>query len=98
MPKEASGVPLGVMEGFGFDTCQVTLEPGDSLLMLSDGVPDALDKRENQFTMKGVLRAVQEAGTAGPRQLGERIIKAVQSHAAGRSPHDDITLVCLGRT
>jgi serine phosphatase RsbU (regulator of sigma subunit) len=98
MPKDKSGVPLGIMEGFSFDTGEVTLEPGDSLLMFSDGVPDALDKRETPFNMQGVQKAVHEAGTVGPRVLGERIVKAVQNHAAGRSPHDDITLVCLGRT
>jgi serine phosphatase RsbU (regulator of sigma subunit) len=98
MPKDKGGVPLGIMEGFTFETCQATLQSGDSLLMFSDGVLDALDVRENAFTMKGVLRAIQDAGTAGPRLLGERIIKAVQLHSTNRSPHDDITLVCLGRT
>jgi serine phosphatase RsbU (regulator of sigma subunit) len=98
MAKDKAGVPLGIMEGFSFDTCQAALQAGDSLLMFSDGVLDALDVRENQFTMKGVLRSISDAGAAGPRVLGERIVKAVQQHSTNRSPHDDITLVCLGRT
>jgi serine phosphatase RsbU (regulator of sigma subunit)/pSer/pThr/pTyr-binding forkhead associated (FHA) protein len=97
MPKDKAGVPLGIMEGFTFDTCQAALQPGDSLLMFSDGVLDALDVRENQFQMKGVLRAIQDSASAGPRALGERIVKAVQLHSTNRSPHDDVTLVCLGR-
>ena len=31
------------------------------------------------------------------KELGERLVKAVKQHAAGRSQHDDITLVCFGR-
>ncbi len=48
--------------------------------------------------MSVVHRAVEQAGNISPTVLGERIIRAVQQHAAGRSPHDDVTLVCLGRT
>jgi hypothetical protein len=31
-------------------------------------------------------------------ELGERLIKAVKQHSIGRPPHDDIALVCFGRT
>jgi serine phosphatase RsbU (regulator of sigma subunit)/pSer/pThr/pTyr-binding forkhead associated (FHA) protein len=96
--KDKAGVPLGIMEGYTFDTGEVTLKPGDSLLLFTDGVLDAQDPAENQFKMTGVLRAVQDAASASPRALGERIVKAVQRHAANRPPYDDLTLVCLGRT
>jgi serine phosphatase RsbU (regulator of sigma subunit)/pSer/pThr/pTyr-binding forkhead associated (FHA) protein len=98
LAKDIAGVPLGIMGGVAFDTAQVLLQPGDSLVLYTDGVHDALDVREQQFTPKGVQRAVQDAGAATPRALGERIVKAVQQHAAGRPPYDDVTLVCLGRT
>jgi serine phosphatase RsbU (regulator of sigma subunit)/pSer/pThr/pTyr-binding forkhead associated (FHA) protein len=98
MPSEVAGVPLGIMDGATFDTYQITLQAGDTLVMFSDGVPDAHDVRDKQLTMGGVHRAIEQAGDASPKVLGERIVKAVQQHAAGRSPHDDVTLVCLGRT
>ncbi len=98
MPSEVVGVPLGIMDGAAFSTHQITLEPGDTLVMFTDGVPEAHDVREKQLTMSGVHRAVEQAGNISPTVLGERIIRAVQQHAAGRSPHDDVTLVCLGRT
>jgi hypothetical protein len=47
--------------------------------------------------MKGVQRVVQEAVDVSVPSLGERLIKAIRQHARGREPHDDITLVCLGR-
>jgi serine phosphatase RsbU (regulator of sigma subunit)/pSer/pThr/pTyr-binding forkhead associated (FHA) protein len=98
MPKERSGVPLGIMADYTFDTSQLALEPGDSLLMFSDGVIDALDVREKPFGMAGVRRALEDAGDAAAKALGERITRAVQQHASNRPPHDDVTLVCLGRT
>jgi serine phosphatase RsbU (regulator of sigma subunit)/pSer/pThr/pTyr-binding forkhead associated (FHA) protein len=98
VPNEKSGVPLGIMEGMDFESCQMELQPGDCLVMYSDGVPDALNVREEQFGMKAVEQAVREGGSSGPRVLGERLARAVRSHQANRPPHDDVTLVCVGRT
>ncbi len=98
VPNEVAGVPLGIMDGAAFDTCQVTLQPGDTLVLFTDGVSDALDVRNTQFSLDRVLRTIEEAGPVPPKVLGERLVKAVQQHAAGRAPFDDLTLVCLGRT
>jgi phosphoserine phosphatase RsbU/P len=98
VPKATAGLPLGMVEGHVYDSCQISLQPGDNLILFSDGVPDALDARNVSFSAKGVQRVVQEAGAVSAAVLGERIIKAVQLHAVNRDPHDDITLVCLGRT
>jgi serine phosphatase RsbU (regulator of sigma subunit)/pSer/pThr/pTyr-binding forkhead associated (FHA) protein len=98
VPKTTAGLPLGMVESCIYEACQVVLQPGDNLCLFSDGVPDALDSRNVSFSMKGVQRVVQEAGAVSPTVLGERIIKAVAQHATNRDPHDDITLVCLGRT
>lgn len=98
VPKTTSGLPLGMIEGVAYEACQMALAPGDNLILFSDGVPDALDVRNNPFTLKGVQRVVREAGAVSAAVLGERLIKAVAQHATNHDPHDDITLVCLGRT
>jgi serine phosphatase RsbU (regulator of sigma subunit) len=98
MPKATAGLPLGMMEGCSYDSCQIQLQPGENLILFSDGVLDALDSGNNPFAMTGMQRVVQEAGAVSASVLGERLIKAVAQHASSRDPHDDITLVCLGRT
>jgi serine phosphatase RsbU (regulator of sigma subunit) len=100
-PEEATstkviGLPLGVLEGYPYESAQVQLEPGDCMLMFSDGVTEAMDKQNRLINLRAVQNAVQE-GVRGPKPLGERIIKIVKQHSAGRSQHDDITLVCFGR-
>jgi phosphoserine phosphatase RsbU/P len=97
MPKEAGGLPMGIMDGQNYEAFPVSLEPGDCLLLFSDGVTDAVNVRSEQFMLKGVHAALKgEVGlTAGT--LGERIVKAVKLHAAGQDQADDITLMCVGR-
>jgi serine phosphatase RsbU (regulator of sigma subunit) len=96
-PRDIVGLPIGVVDGFEYSSCQVQLQPGDSLLIFSDGVTDAMDVNSVQFQIKGIYAAVQGRDFS-PRGLGDRIVKEVKIHAAGQSQHDDITLVCFGRT
>src|SRR5262249_8575208 len=96
--KEKTGVPLGIDNGVEFKACPIALGPGDSLLLYTDGIPEALDVRNKQFGLKGMQTALSGVGDATPKQLTGRLVKAAQAHAAGRSAHDDITLVAFGRT
>lgn len=98
VPKEAAGLPLGMVEGSTYEACQLQLQPGDNLILFSDGVTDALDVRNHSFSIKGVQRVLREAGSVSAAVLGERLIKAVAQHASNRDQVDDITLVCMGRT
>jgi serine phosphatase RsbU (regulator of sigma subunit) len=96
IPKNLTGLPLGVMEGVDFDTHQITLEPGDCVLYFSDGVTEAMNKENEQLGFRA-FDAALKGGMLPPRTLGDRITKLVKQHSVGRSPHDDITLVCFGR-
>jgi serine phosphatase RsbU (regulator of sigma subunit) len=95
-PANAIGLPLGVIEGYTYVSYQLTLEPGDSVLLFTDGMTEAMDKDNRQLGLQAVSTALKE-GACTPRALGERIMKLLKQHAAGRSQHDDITLVCFGR-
>jgi serine phosphatase RsbU (regulator of sigma subunit) len=95
--NEKSGLPLGVVDGFPYDSTQVTLQPGDCLLIYSDGVNEAMDVNNQAFDMKGIRNAVL-SGPGSATAVGQRLVKAVKQHSARRSQHDDITLVCVSRS
>ena len=95
--NEVAGLPLGVQDGFEYASCQVQLEPGDSILAFTDGVTEAMDIHGLQLQTKGVYAAMQGQAYS-PRALGEQVVEVVKQFAAGRSQHDDIALVGFGRT
>ena len=95
-PAPSGGPPLGLVDGYVYECSRARLQPGDSLVLYSDGVTEAMDVQEQQFGTEGLLAVLQPAN-ASPRALGERILQAVSRHAAGCSQQDDITLVCFGR-
>src|SRR5262249_5901977 len=96
VPRKQSGLALGIMENYPFETSQVVLQPGDAILSYTDGVTDAGNVREEFFSAKGVTTALQGAGSGSPKALIERLLKAVELHSAGAKQNDDITLAALG--
>ena len=94
---DMAGLPLGVSDDFKYSSCQVSLQPGDSILAFTDGVTDAMNLQNLQLETKGVCAAMQ-GGTYAPRQLAEQVVKVVKQFSGGRIQNDDIALVGFGRT
>ena len=98
---DLTGLPLGATEGYQFDLVTLTLEPGDTLTVFTDGVSDAMSPDEELFEMDRVTRTIlgdsSLAPDRRPKAIGERVVAAVRQHAAGRVQNDDIALVCFGR-
>lgn len=94
--REWTGFPLGVVHGCPYRAHEVHLEPGDAVIIFSDGVTEAMDKQDHQLKDRAFQTAARES-LPGVKSLGERIVQLVKQHAAGRGQSDDITLVAFGR-
>lgn len=73
-----------------------TLEPGDRLLLYTDGVVDAYDRSGDHFGVRRLVDLTERcaaAGLPGPETL-RRLARSVQEHQDG-PPRDDATLVLL---
>jgi sigma-B regulation protein RsbU (phosphoserine phosphatase) len=95
--EDTIGLPLGIDKSFAYRSRQVQLQPGDCVLLYSDGVTDQLDNQNKHINKNVFLSAFQE-GICAPQAVGKRIVKILKRHAAGQGQSDDITLVCFGRT
>jgi phosphoserine phosphatase RsbU/P len=93
---EVRGPLIGIDVGSEYLSCQVQLQPGDRLVIFSDGITEAMDVKGRQFGAKRAGAAIGGADYS-VRETGERLLQAVKQHASGCSQNDDITLVCLGR-
>jgi len=90
----ATGMPLGLMPGMVYDEETVTLEPGDHILLHSDGLAEAHDADRQMFGFPRV------AELAGRRARGQDLIDACLAElerfsGAEHEQEDDITLVTV---
>jgi serine phosphatase RsbU (regulator of sigma subunit) len=98
VPREKTSVPLGIMPDYdGFETCEIALAPGDTLLMFTDGVTEAIDMQNTIFGMQRLKEAVQGAAPATAQAVVQRLALAVKQHCGDRAPIDDLAIVALDR-
>jgi serine phosphatase RsbU (regulator of sigma subunit) len=99
--SDQSGIPLGILAGFEYTAVRLTLDVGDSLLLYTDGVTDAVAPDGEMFQVEGIRKALLDETPVGfptrPKGIGERVLHCVRKHANGRAQNDDIALVCFGR-
>jgi len=95
--REDGGLPLGVLDHYTYDSYNVTLEPGDVMVLFSDGVTESPNKDQVEFQMERVFEALR-SGPTSPREMVERLVTAVKQHSLGMKQHDDLTVVAFGRT
>ena len=76
---------------------ELALEPGDWLVLLSDGIYEFADAAGTLFGRERVEQVVREHHGDTPASLAERLMTAVHAHACGAPQDDDITLVLLRR-
>lgn len=90
--------PLGVLPELpSSDAYSSVLKPGDTLVMLSDGVYEAANVDGKQFGLAR-LRALLESLSGQPADaIVHRVLDAVRGHLAGRLHQDDLTLVVAAR-
>jgi sigma-B regulation protein RsbU (phosphoserine phosphatase) len=96
--KEVSGIPLGIMDDTDYEQTELHLNPGDVVVIYSDGVTDARSPNDELYDSQTNQRLLKRvAGSAGgPEALGRAILQDIREFSAGHSQADDITLVCFG--
>jgi serine phosphatase RsbU (regulator of sigma subunit)/anti-sigma regulatory factor (Ser/Thr protein kinase) len=93
----ARGMPLGLMPGMAYEEKEATLEPGDSVLLHSDGIVEAHDPERDMFGFPRLKETVARA--AGGQELIDRVLSDLEAFTgADAEQEDDITMVTLQRS
>jgi hypothetical protein len=93
----ATAMALGVTTETDFPSMSVELEPGDRLVLYTDGVTEAENAKDQEFgeaRLCGWLEANRDE--PGPR-LVKGIVSEVLHHCGHVRPRDDMTLLCVTR-
>jgi len=89
---------LGLMDGVAYDEQVVELQPGDMLVVYSDGLTEALNET-GEFYGEERLQALFPTLTAlSAKDAGTRILASADAFIGETKPYDDLSLVVLKRT
>ena len=91
------GIMLGVVPDFSFVQNTVTIVPGDTVVLYTDGVTEAMNGSGEQFGMKRLQEIFAASAPEDSREANQAVFDAVSSFAGDIDASDDITCVTLRR-
>lgn len=91
--------PRGVLAGFDqnatYDLASVSLGIGDTLVLYTDGVTEAMNGDQQMFTFDRLIGCLNSAPSSSAEGLARNVTSAVREFAAGTAPSDDLTMLIL---
>ena len=73
------------------------MEPGDLVLLYTDGVLEAHDSKGREFGALRLKRLLVQARREPAREVVQRVVNAARSWAQGAAAEDDMTAVAIRR-
>jgi len=86
---------LAGLEGIVYKQEEITLEPGDMLLLYTDGVTEAMNEDLELFSDPRLLETVNRYTDASPEELLPSLMKEIDVFAGNAEQADDITMLAL---
>jgi phosphoserine phosphatase RsbU/P len=92
---ECGGPIVGLFDAATFEEETVTLQPGDWLIVFSDGVSEAMSASADEYGESRIVSLVERNKELEPRQLLEALFADVREFTRGAAQSDDITAMVL---
>jgi serine phosphatase RsbU (regulator of sigma subunit) len=92
-----TGAMVGLLPGVSFSEGQARLEPGDALLIFTDGLVEAENAAGEELGDGALAEVVRRNAQAGAAELFEALLVAAFQHLEGGKFRDDVTLVVIKR-
>jgi serine phosphatase RsbU (regulator of sigma subunit) len=94
-PVEITDLPLGVIPGTSYTMTAVRMEPGDLLVLYTDGITESTDDSGEQLGLEGLLAMARQSPVHSPGATGTALLAAVEAFRGDTAAADDETMVVL---
>lgn len=95
MPLKVEGVPIGLLGDRSYDEVIVETEPGDVILLFSDGIAEASNAADDQFGRECLERALRKSCGLKAQAIADQMFAAADRFTKGAPPADDQTVIAL---
>jgi sigma-B regulation protein RsbU (phosphoserine phosphatase) len=92
-----TGLPLGMFPNEKFSVQDLALESGDTLILYTDGVPDALNVHDEAYGMSRLIEVTTRSGALPPEDLISNYLSDLSTFRDGSPRFDDISIMGIRR-
>lgn len=92
---EKGGLILGMLDNYPYQEEKINLEPGELILLFTDGITEAFNKEDEQFEEERLIKVVQENFHLDAKEISQQILNNVISFQQDVPQSDDLTLVIM---
>lgn len=94
---EAGGCPAGLLPDSQYDSNSVTIEPGDLLVCVSDGITESMNPEDEPWGEDAIIAIAIDAAARAEAAAAvvEHLVQGAHAFAAGAPQHDDMTVMVL---
>lgn len=96
--QPSGGQPLGVFANASFKPLSCKLEPGETFVIYSDGVTEAMNNDQKVYSNERLEMLMQNCQGIEAQEITKKILSDVDLYVAGAEQSDDITILVLHRT
>jgi serine phosphatase RsbU (regulator of sigma subunit) len=89
------GMPLGAMRNASYNVVEKELKSGDTILLLTDGLPEQMNSKEEMFDYTRVKKHFNDIIENSPNKIIKKLVEAGDDWMNGRNQDDDITFVVI---
>lgn len=92
---EIKSLPLGAPPNSKYEEKEITLNQGDAIVLMSDGLPERLNPESEILDYDNMKRLVEDCGDESPEAIIEHLRESGEEWAKGRPQDDDVTFVVM---
>ncbi len=92
---EGDAFPLGIIEDADYQETQLPLESGDIAVFYTDGVVEAMNKKEEMYGFERFIEVIKEHRGLDAETFLEKLIDDINSFVGKAEQHDDLTIVII---
>jgi hypothetical protein len=89
------GMPLGAMKSFPYEIKETEISSGDTILLMSDGLPELKNEKNEQYDYARVKEEFKSAAEKSPNEIVEYMKSSASKWSNGIEPDDDVTFVVI---
>jgi phosphoserine phosphatase RsbU/P len=95
---EAGGIPIGILAESPYQMGTTRLEHGDWLVIFTDGIVEAVNGKDEEYSEPELIRLVDRESGSAPAELLRSLLAELDGYVGNTPQHDDMTCLLLKRT